>query len=223
MERVLLHAEVREDTGSAIAKKLRAQGVIPGVVYARDEATVHISTNYREFIKLLHKNGENVVIDLKLKENNKALSKTVIIKEIQYNTLKEGILHIDFQQIKLTEKIRVDIPLVTIGDADAPGIKEGGLLEHILREIEIECLPTQIPKEIVIDVSALNVGDSIHVKDLNVPQEAAVITDLEQIAVLLKREAEEKLEEEKPEEEVATEPEVIREKKPEETQAEEKE
>ena len=221
MERVVLNAQIREKTGTSIAKKLRAQGLVPAVIYSRGHTPVHVTTDRREFIKLLHKEGENAIIDLTLKKDDKDQKKTVIIKEIQYDTVKEGIFHVDFQQIKLTEKIRVDVPVISKGDADAPGVKEGGLLEHILREIEIECLPTDIPKEITIDVSGLNVGESVQVKDLQVKPGVTVITDPEQIVVMVKFEAEEKIEEEKPEEEAAAEPEVIKKAKAEEGEAEE--
>jgi len=220
VERVVLNAEIRTDTGKSIAKQLRKQGIIPGVVYAKDDAPIPLKTDYRDFIKLLHKQGENVIIDLKLKKNAKIINKTVIIKEIQYNLVKEGIFHVDFQQIKLTEKIRVQVPLKSRGDAEAPGVKEGGTIEHILREVEIECLPTQIPKEIIVNVAGLNIGDAIHVKELDIPEGITTITDPEQIAIILKFEAkEEEPTEEKPEAEAPAEPEVIKQKKPEEDEA----
>lgn len=220
MERIVLNAEIREDTGKSVAKRLRNQGLIPGVVYTKGDESIAVKTGYRDFVKLLHKQGENVVIDLKLKKNAKTVNKVVIIKEIQYNSLKEGIFHVDFQQIKLTENIRVQVPLKTKGDADAPGVKEGGTLEHILREVEIECLPTQIPKEIIINVATLNIGDVVYVKDLDIPEEITTITDPEQIAINLKFEAkEEEPTEEKPEEETIAEPEVTKQKKPEEGEA----
>ncbi|MCP4649339.1 MAG: 50S ribosomal protein L25 [PVC group bacterium] len=223
MERAVLNAEIRSEAGKSAARKFRGQGLIPGVVYAKDKEPVPVSTNSREFVKLLHKYGENAIIDLKVKKEDKTLDKNVIIKEIQYNTLKGDVLHIDFQQIKLTESIKVNVPLVTKGDADCPGVKEGGILEHILREVEVECLPTQIPHEITIDVAALNINDSIHVKDLVVPEGVKITTEAEKIAVLVKFEAEKIEEEEKPEEEgAAAEPEVINQKKPEEGSAEEK-
>ncbi|MBU0634807.1 MAG: 50S ribosomal protein L25 [Candidatus Omnitrophica bacterium] len=220
MERVSLKGEIRIGTGKSITGKLRSQGLIPAVVYAKAENPVHIQTGYREFIKLLHQQGENVIIDLQLVKSGKTMSKTVIIKEIQYNPLKESIFHVDFQQIKLTENIKVYVPLRTVGDKEAPGVKEGGIVEHILREVEIECLPTQIPKEILVDTSTLNIGDAIHVKELKIPEGIKLLTDKEQITVHVKFVAEEKVEEEKPVEE-AVEPEVIKQKKPEEEAPEE--
>jgi len=224
VKRVVLNAKPREKTGTSAVKKLRSKGLVPAVVYAREHTPLHITIDRREFVKLLHKEGENAIIDLNVGTESKQKKKTVIIKDIQYDTIKEGIFHIDFQQIKLTEKIRVYVPIVTKGDADAPGVKEGGILEHILREVEVECLPTNIPKEILIDVSNLQVGEPVCVKDLNVDPGLTLITDKEQVAVMVKFEAEEKAEEEKPEtEEETAEPEVIKKGKPEEAEAAEEE
>ncbi|MFH1459809.1 MAG: 50S ribosomal protein L25 [Candidatus Omnitrophota bacterium] len=224
MERVTLNVKLREDTGKSAVKKIRQEGLIPAVVYAKKETPINLTVDRREFIKLLHKQGENAIIDLTLSQDkNSPENKTVLIKDIQFDTIKEEIFHVDFQQIKLTDKIRVHIPLRTQGDADAPGVKEGGILEHILREIEIECLPTNIPKEILVDVSGLNIGNSVHVRDLKVDAGIKIIDDLEQVAVLVKFAAEEKVEEEQPEEgEQITEPEVIKKGKPEEAAEEEK-
>ena len=129
--------------------------------------------------------------------------------------MKSRVIHIDFQKIKLDEKISVHIPLKTKGDADAPGVKEGGNLEHILREVEVESLPTNIPKEIVVDVSNMKIGDVLHVKDLPIEGDFAIINEPDQVAILVKFEAAEK-EEEPTEEEPSAEPEVIKKGKTEE-------
>ena len=213
MEKATLNVKNRQETGTSAAKKLRMQGLAPAVIYAKNEKPEQVSIDQREFIKFLHKHGETAIISLKAEGTGKL--ETVIIKEIQYDTVKSRIIHVDFQRIKLDEKIRVHIPLLTKGDADAPGVKEGGNLEHILREVEVESLPTNIPKEIIVDVSNMKIGDVIHVKELPVPGDIAIINDPEQVAVLVKFEAEEKAEE-KTEEEAPAEPEVIKKGKAEE-------
>ncbi len=219
MEKVTLNVKNRQETGTSAAKKLRLQGIAPAVIYAKNEKPEQVSVDQREFIKFLHKYGETAIITLKIE--GKAKDETVIIKEIQYDTVKSRVLHIDFQRIKLDEKIRVYVPLLTKGDADAPGVKEGGNLEHILREVEVESLPANMPKEIVVDVSNMKVGDVIHVKELPVTKDFVIISDPEQAAVLVKFEAEEKAEEET-EEEAAAEPEVIKKGKAEEGEEEAK-
>lgn len=213
MEKVILNAKKRSETGTSAAKKLRAQGIAPAVIYAKNEKPEQVSVDQREFIKFLHKHGETAIISLKTEGVKK--DATVIIKELQFDTVKSRVIHIDFQRIKLDEKIIVHIPVKTKGDADAPGVKEGGNLEHILREVEIESLPTNIPKEILVDVSHLNIGDVIHVKELPIEGDFSIINDPEQAAILVKFEAVEK-EEETTEEEATAEPEIIKKGKAEE-------
>ena len=156
-------------------------------------------------------------ISYKDKLNITTLEKSVIIKELQYNSIKETVLHIDFHQIKMNEKIKISIPLVTKGDDECPGVKEGATLEHLMREIEIECLPTQIPHEIIVNVSALKINEAIYVKELSVPEGVSFLSDPEGMVVLVKFELQqEEKSEEEAEEKVSTEPEVIKQKKPEE-------
>ncbi len=214
MEKVTLNVKNRQETGTSAAKKLRMQGIAPAVIYSKNEKPEQVSVDQREFIKFLHKHGETAIISLKTEGADKV--ETVIIKEIQYDTVKSRVIHVDFQRIKLDQKIRVYVPLITKGDTDAPGVKEGGNLEHILREVEVESLPTNIPKEIVVDVSNMKIGDVIHVKELPVTGDVAIINDPEQAVILVKFEAKEKVEEEKIEEEAAAEPEVIKKGKAEE-------
>jgi large subunit ribosomal protein L25 len=220
VERVTLNVELKNGTGKSITRKLRAKGLVPGIVYGKNELPVQVTADSRELVKLLHQQGENIIIDLNFK-GAAAGTKTVIVKEIQYDTIKNTIVHIDFQQIKLTEKIRVHVPLTTKGGADAPGVKEGGVLEHILRDVEIECLPANLPREILVDVSGLKISEPVFVKDLIAPEGVTLLNDPEQIAVLIKYAAEEKPAEEKVEPE-AVEPELVKKKKPEEETTEEK-
>lgn len=219
MERVGFEAEIRTQSGTSKSRQLRRSGFVPAVVYSRDNAPVHVSVDRRQLVKMLHKQGENVIIDLAIKEGVAGEARTVIIKDIQHDTLRDQILHIDFQQIKLTEKIKFHVPVTTRGDSDCPGVKAGGVLEHVMREVEIECLPTNIPKEIVLDTAGLNIGDVLHVRDLKVPADVSIVTDLELVVVLVKVVAEEKAAEEVPAEEAATEPEVIKQKKVEDEEA----
>jgi large subunit ribosomal protein L25 len=190
VENILLSAKIRAGSGTSAARKIRMQGFVPGVVYAKKENPIQIGVNQKELIKLIHKYGESSIINLQLDDNGTITDKPVIIKEMQIDHIKNSVIHIDFQAIKMTEKIRVHVPLVTKGDSDALGVKEGGILEHVLHEIEIESLPMNLPKQIVVDVSGLKVGDSIHVKELIMPEGVHAIGNLEQVAVLVKYETE---------------------------------
>jgi len=215
MEKIDLKAKIREELGKEAVKKLRQQGLIPAVAY-KGKNSLNIKLSSKDFFEVIHtKAGENVIVNLQIE--SKKPSRTTIIKEIQYRPVKGDILHVDFNEISLTEVLTVKVPIRVKGEAQ--GIKEGGVLEHALWEVEVECLPTQIPQDFPVDVSPLNIGDSILVKDLQVPLDIKVLTDPG--ATVISLSAPRVLEEEeavKPEGEMV-EPEVIMEKKPEEEEA----
>ncbi len=181
MEKIILNTQLREGTGKATVKKLRQQGTVPAVVYKQGHKTISVQVKTAELIHILHTSaGENAIITLKLDPPEK--DKTVIIKAMQLHPIMDVILHVDFQEISLTEKIKVNVPIVLKGEAI--GTKsDGGILEHIIRELVIECLPTQIPGKIEVNVEALKINDSIHVRDLQIPPEIKVLTDPEQAVV----------------------------------------
>ena len=220
MEKVFLNAKTRQQNGTSAAKKMRAGGAVPAIVYANKENPVQISVDQKELIKLVHKHGENSIINMKLDNAGKVEDKTVIIKDMQVDNVRNSVIHVDFQFIKMTEKIRVSVPLHTKGDDECIGVKEGGILEHVLHEIEVESLPGNMPKEILVDVSSLKVGESIHVSDLNAGPDVRIVDNPEQVAVLVKYEtaAEEKTGEEG-DQESSNEPEVIKKGKTEETES----
>ncbi|MFH1777061.1 MAG: 50S ribosomal protein L25 [Candidatus Omnitrophota bacterium] len=215
VENVVLKAEEREITGKSTVKKLRQRSKVPAVIYRKGKTGANVFVDKKDVLKVLHtKAGENVLINLEIMDADKDKNKTVIIKEIQHDPITREMLHIDFYQISLTERIKINVPLMVKGDA--PGIKEGGILEHVIREVEIECLPTKIPESIDIDVSNMNIGDVMHLKDIALPVDLHVLTNLEQVVVLIKAPVEEKAAEEAVITEAApAEPEVIKQKKPE--------
>lgn len=217
MERISLKANIREEVGKEAVKKLRRLGLIPAVVY-KDKDVLSIKVSSKDFLETIHtKAGENVVVDLQMEGAGKSKkSRTAIIKEIQYHPVKGDILHVDFNEISLTQTLTVKVPIAAKGEAE--GIKEGGVLEHVLWELEVECLPTQIPENIPVDVSGLKIGDSILVKDLQMPSEVKVLADPEATVISLAVPRAEEAAEIAPGEE-AQEPEVIMEKKPEEEEA----
>lgn len=215
MEQIKLKANLREATRKQAVKKLRATGVVPAVVYHRGDKPVSITVNDKEITKILHNaGGENILINLSI-ENEKKKSRSVIIKEIQHDPVKRNILHVDFNEISLNEKIIVEVEVV--GQGEPIGVKqEGGLLDHPLRIVKVQCLPVDIPKHIDIDISGLKLNGSIHVKDLQVSDKIKILTDPETLLFQVKLPVEEKVED------VTAAPqevEVIREKKEEEPAA----
>ena len=220
MEQIRLKAEIRTELGKIEVKKLHKAGLIPAVCYGEGEKSIHLKLQLHDMHKVLHTSrGENAVINLEISGGH-IKNRTVIIKEIQYDPIRDTIRHIDFQHISLTEVIKVKVPIHTKGES--PGVKEGGVLEHLFWELEIECLPTQIPERIDVDISKLVIGDSIPVKDLTFPPGVKVVHKPEELVIQVVAPKVEVVEEVVPEEEV-TEPEVITKEKKEEVPEEEPE
>ena len=215
MEQIALKANVREASGKTGASKLRRQGFVPAVVYHRGEKSVSIQVVEREIAKILRSaENENVLINLSI-EGAKKKTRPVIIKEIQQHPVKRSILHVDFNEISLNEVITVEVEVK--GQGEPVGVKqEGGVLDHPLREVKVQCLPVDIPGHIDVDISGLKLNGAIHVKDLIVSDKVKILTDPEALLFQVKLHVEEKTEEP---DAVAPEVEVIREKKEEEAPA----
>jgi large subunit ribosomal protein L25 len=162
---VSLKSERRDGVGKGVARKLRAAGSIPGVYYGRGEAPIALAMNAKEIEGMLHgAAAANVIVDLQV-TGEKAADRKALIREIQRDPVGGHILHIDLQHISLTERIVVEVPVELIGTPT--GVKDGGgILEHLLRAVEVECLPTDIPNRLEVDVTLLNIGDTLHVSDI---------------------------------------------------------
>ncbi len=208
MEQFKLKSIYRDTSGKGVARKLRAEGKLPAVLYGLKEDPVGLSIDEQEFRRVLRTHGETAIVDLDI-EGGEGKEYKTIIKEVQVHPSTGKILHVDFQQIRSGEKIKIEVPLVLTGDP--VGVKEmGGVLEHGPRSVNIRCLPRHIPENIEIDVAALGIHDAKRLKDI-----IADHTDFEflddpetTIAIVIPPRVE--IEEEKPEEEAeGEEPEVI--------------
>lgn len=207
METMQLNAKARTELGKKAAKKARREGLIPAILYGHGMKPLPLEVGGRDLYQVLHtKAGENVVISLKVAEVQLKES-TCLIKEIQHDPVTEQIKHVDFTVISLTEKIDVKVPVVLQNMNEALGVKEGGIVDLVHHEIEVECLPTQIPEKIVVDVKAMKIGDDIYVKDLAIPQGVTCKLPPEEVVVALRPPAKEV--EPVAAEEGAAEPEVI--------------
>src|SRR5262245_39296975 len=168
-----LSGQRRDRLGKGGARKSRAPGRIPAVLYGHGEQPIPVSVGARDFDLALrgHKGG-NPIVNLAVAGGEY----TAIIRDVQYDPLTHAILHLDFQHISLTEAIEVNVNVHLVG---LPiGVKDGGgILEQIVREVEVRALPTAIPPSIDIDVSALNIGDSFHVRDMTGPEGVVLLTD----------------------------------------------
>lgn len=212
MTEIVIKARKREKIGKGSAKKFRAQGLIPGEFYSTHDGNYHVLLDRKEFETVLP--DAHGLVSLKIDGVKKELP--CVIKDIQREPVKDHILHVDFQGVKQGEKLTVKVPVILTGTAE--GVKAGGILEHLIRELEVECLPKDIPDKLEIDISDFKIGDALHVKDLQF-ENIRIMDDPEETILLIEhsRVARELPEEQEVEEaEEITEPEVITARKEEE-------
>lgn len=225
MEEILLEAEIRSEIGRGKINDIRDKGFIPAVVYSGGKESQPVKFLRGTFIKLMHQHRlESAIVTLKVKDDKKAKSRACLIKEIQYDPVKGDVLHVDLNEISLTKALKVNVPVVPKGES--VGVKmEGGSLEHILWEVEVECLPTDIPKQIEVEVGHLKMKDAVHVRDLVVSDKVKILNDPNALVLSIAEPIKEEAPAEAVEGEEKQEPEVIKEKKevPEEGKKEEKE
>lgn len=190
MERFQLQAEAREETGKGVARRLRREGRIPGVVYGRDRQPQPLVVN-PEMLK--GKLDTNAIVDLTIKSDEEETTETVMIKDYQKHVIKNHLLHVDFHHISMDETITVTIPVNLVGKAF--GIQEGGVMQQLMREVEIECLPSDIPDEFELDITELDVGDSLSVSDIEVGENIELVSSPDDVIVTIVTPSEEITEE----------------------------
>lgn len=179
MERVTLEAKRRDGLGKNHVRRLRRNRLIPGIVYGRGHDPLPVAVESNALRAALHTTaGMNVLIDLALANGDRE-SRTVMVKDLQRDIFLRNITHIDFYAIDLTRTVEAHVPITFVGQA--AGIAEGGVFELHLREIVVKCLPMQIPEHIEFDIGALEVGDSIHVRDLVAPSDVTIVTRPEEV------------------------------------------
>ncbi|MDI6703520.1 MAG: 50S ribosomal protein L25 [bacterium] len=209
MKQVELEVSRRENVGKGYARRLRDKGFIPGVLYGGG-TNILLQLNAKDLRNALSTDaGKNVIINLRFMDKDD--TKTVILKEEQIHPLHRNILHVDFYEISLKEKITTKVPIVLVGKSI--GVKEGGILEQMTWEVDLRCLPTKIPEHIEVDISPLNINEAIFIKDLKMEEEIEILNDPEQTVVTITPPVVKEEEEIKE----VVEPEVIRKKKEEET------
>ena len=201
MAHVALTAQSRKETGKGAARTLRRQALIPAVFYGPEVDPVHLSLNYRDLEKLIRTGaGENVIIDLAIETGESTLSHRAMLKEIQMDPVKQTILHVDLYEISMDKKIQVEVPITLTGTPK--GVSDGGILQQVSRTVEISCLPDNIPDAFELEVTGLDIGDSLHVSDLKIPEGIEVLEEEElTIATVVPPTKVEEIEPEVPEEE----------------------
>jgi large subunit ribosomal protein L25 len=166
-KQVKLKVEPRTNVGRSAVRKLRARGLIPAVIYGSNDKPQPLQVTARDINAMMSKaSGENVLVELEIA--GEGSSRTALVQEVQHSPVGGEIRHVDFHAISMDEMIQAEVPLESTGLAI--GVKTfGGLLEQSLRALAIECLPGDLPDRITVDVSQLNIGDSIHVRDIQFP------------------------------------------------------
>ncbi len=204
MATIQLDSKKRTMTGKGSARKLRSGGRLPVILYGPETSPIMLSLDYKQLQKILRgKSAENIIFDLKADSNEKNQSKRVMIKEIQKDPVTRDYLHVDFYEISMEKELEVDIPVYLINTPI--GVSEGGILEHTRRELKISCMPKNLVDRIEVDVSGLDIGQSLHVEDITLPPglksiEDGDLTIATVVAPTIEEEVEEEVEEAESEE-----------------------
>ena len=178
MQTIELRAEKRSLASKGTLSRLRLEGQIPAVVYGGKKAPENLALNLKTFSQQMKGHGFNVLMNLNFGDG----AEVVLLKDVQRDVLSHDVIHVDFQRISMTEKLEVNVPLTATGEA--PGVKVGGgILEHILRNVRVRCLPTDIPDSISVDVSQLQLNQGIKVKDLVLPAGLEALNDRESLVI----------------------------------------
>lgn len=178
MNIIELKAKVRQEKGKNKVNKLRANGLVPAHLYGYKSDATDLAVDAREFNNLIHSAaGTHVVLRLVIEGEKE--SPTVIVKETQRNPVKDTFLHIDFLSVALDEKITSSVSISLVGTP--AGVKEGGILQHGLWEVQIEALPTDLPDQLEVDISNLAIGDSLHASDVPLPPELTMVSGAEEV------------------------------------------
>jgi large subunit ribosomal protein L25 len=204
LDLIELKTKIRTTTGNGPARRLRMSEQIPAVLYGQKTEPVLLSVNKSDLEQVFKKGGiGQVILNLVIQKNGETTTRPAMIKELQTHPLSRNFIHIDFYEIKMDQKITAKIPVVTTGMAK--GVELGGILQIIRRELEVECLPLAVPESIEIDISDLDIGDSIHVGQIRLEGEIEFLEDdnYTVVTVLSPKMEEEPEEEEEAEEEEA--------------------
>jgi large subunit ribosomal protein L25 len=182
MAQSTLNVIKRKRMGKSGAREIRREGNIPAVLYGKGTETLSLVINPSELKEALSTDaGENTLLEIRVKDGDADIPKLSLLREVQYDYLTDKPIHLDFQALDMNEKITVDVPVHIEGSAI--GVKEGGILDEILRDISVECLPTKIPNLFTIDVTELQIGDSIHVSSLEIEEGVEILHEAEDTIV----------------------------------------
>ncbi len=180
MEGRILKAEKRTEHGKVAAKRMRNAGVIPAVMYDGKGVPVSLAVNERDFMKLFKNVTESTIVKLEIGSEDYE----VFIKDYQHNIVTDRIQHVDFYEVERGKTLRTNVHIKLQGSPE--GVRHGGILESGITELEVECLPKDLPPRIILDVSKLDVNESLHVRDIKLSDEVTILTDLDLTVAAIK-------------------------------------
>lgn len=177
---ISLEAELRTQTGKGAAHRIRREGKIPATLYGAHQGPVNVAVDPKQVAAILHSHtGHNTIIQLAVKDGE---TTPAMIVDWQRDPVKSKLLHVDLQRVAMNERMRVKVPVVATGEAY--GVKtQGGILELVTREVELECLPAQIPEHLTVDVTELHLGQSLRVSDLKLDAALHVLIEADRVIV----------------------------------------
>ena len=178
MDTMQLSSEIRTQTGKGSARKLRSTGKLPAILYGPETDTIMLTLDCTELEKTLKgKSAESVLLDLRIDSGKKGQSKKVMIKEVQRDPVTRDYLHVDLFEISLKKELEVDIPIHLVNTPI--GVTEGGILQHVRREVKVSCMPDDLVDKIDVDVSDLDIGQSLHIGDISFPSGLKSLEDVD--------------------------------------------
>jgi large subunit ribosomal protein L25 len=168
-KQIKLNVQTRVQSGRNAVKKIKAEGFVPAVIYGKQDKPLSLQVSARDIENVLsHATGENVLVELEIADGAQVSQRLALIQEVQHHAVRRNVLHVDFHAVNANEPLHAQVPINVFGEST--GVKNrGGLLEINLHSLEVECLPKDLPENIVVDISALDLGQSIHIADLQLP------------------------------------------------------
>ncbi|MCB1940010.1 MAG: 50S ribosomal protein L25/general stress protein Ctc [Rhodocyclaceae bacterium] len=167
------NATKREAKGTGASRRLRRDGGVPGIIYGADQPAVQIVLDHNEIYHLLRKEAFHASILTASVDGQKT---SVLLRDTQWHPFRQQVLHVDFQRVKAGEKIHIKVPLHFVNDEIAPGVKlQGGLMTHVMNEIDVTCLPSQLPEFIEVDLKDVQAGEAVHVSHITLPEGVEVV------------------------------------------------
>lgn len=175
MEKIALTAQVREKAGKGVARTLRRNNMVPAVLYSHGKS-MPIAMGNKDVTGVINtEGGEHALISLKLDGSEDKGTRMALIKDYQVDPINGALIHVDLMEVAMNEKVKIPVTIQIVGSSI--GVKEGGIFQYGLRQLEVECLPNQIPNSIEVDTTALKINESLHVRDLKIPDGVRILTD----------------------------------------------